>query len=437
MPNNITRNTRIFNAAQFIESVSEEEKSNLYVFVGHAQSRLDEEDINSISLLRGESIMAEYNMLAAKRVNGADVCNVVPRIDWKTGEIYNFYDDRDESLDTKRYYVMNRNYDVYVCLWNNDGGQSIAQPLSRSTRSFEMPDGYKWKYLYTIEPADQLRFLTSRWMPVRSNSVVQRSAVDGKIEVVITERVGSDYDSNKANNIITVQGDGEGLVMDYVLNDNQITDYIVADGGAGYKYANITVTHTLGLGSGAASRIVIPPKGGHGANPVSELNARYVMVNSRIEYAEGFSDFPIDVEYRTIGILKDPKDIYGNFVNKNTANANYVLRCAVNSGADFSKNQYITGNISGSNAFIVTSNVVNTTTVDVRYVQGFGLTNSYKTFNIGEEVTASNSTSIGIVTEIAPPEIVPDSGDILYIDRRPPVRRSPDQAENIHIVIAF
>lgn len=437
MPNNITKNTRIFNAEQFIESVSEEQRSNIYVFVGHAHPRVDDDDIANVTILRGESITAEYNMLAAKKVNGADLCHVIPRIDWKVEEIYDFYDDRDPLLETKRYYVMNSNYDVYICLWNNNRGRSSSQPVSRSTRSFEMPDGYKWKYLYTIEPADQLRFLTSRWMPVRANSVVQRSSVDGKVEVIITERTGSDYDNNKANNVITVTGDGEGLLIDHELNDNQITDYIVLDGGANYKYANITVTHTLGLGSGASARVVIPPKGGHGANPVSELSARYVMVNSRIEYAEGFSDFPTDVEYRTIGLIRDPEDIFGNPVSRNTANANYVLRCNVASGANFSKNQFITGNISGANAFIVTSNVVNTTTVDVRYTQAFNLTENFKGFNIGEQITASNTSSIGVVTEIAPPEIVPYSGEILYIDRRPPVTRSPDQAENIHIVIAF
>jgi hypothetical protein len=437
MPNNITRNTRIYNAAQFVESVGEEDRSNLYVFVGHAQARLDEENIANVSLLRGESINSSYNMLAAKKVNRADVCHVVPRINWAIGQIYDFYDDRDQNIDTKQFYVMNSNYDVYVCLWNNNRQPSTSQPISRSSRSFEMPDGYKWKYLYTIEAADQLRFLTSRWMPVRSNSVVQRSAVDGKIEVIIPQTFGSDYDNNKANNIITVQGDGEGLLIDHELIDNQITEYVVLDGGAGYKYANINVIHTLGLGQGATSRIVIPPKGGHGANPIAELFARYVMLNSRIEYAEGFSDFPTDVEYRTIGIVKDPKDIYGNPVDKITANANYVLRCTVDSGADFRKNQYITGNISGANAFIVTSNVVNSTTVDVRYIQGFNLTENFKSFNIGEEITASNTSSIGVVTEIAPPEIVPYSGEILYIDRRPPVTRAPDQAENIHIVIAF
>lgn len=436
MPNNITKNTKVFNAEQFIESVSELENNNIYMFVGHAQPRTDESVIENITLLQGEEFSAFYNMVAAKKIQGTDMCQVVPRINWRPDQVYDFYDDRDENLSTKRFYVMNSNYDVYICLWNNDRIRSTVMPTSRSTRAFDLSDGYKWKYLYSISSVDQLKFLTTQWMPVRSDPIVQRAATPGKIEVVLLETEGSGY-TTAANNIITINGDGEGLVVNHQVIDGQISQWTVLDGGAGYKYANISIRHQAGTGSGAAARVIIPPSKGHGADPIIELNAHYVMLNTKIEYAEGQSDFPIDISYRTIGLVKDPLDPLGNRVTNVTANVNYTLKCNVAPGGTFEKDQYVTGNISLANGYIITSNVTETGNVAIRYVQAYGLTSNFKNFNIGEELLASNSGSTAVVTEIGKPEIQPGTGQIIYLDRRPPVSRSPDQAENVHIVIEF
>ena len=37
-----------------------------------------------------------------------------------------------------------------------------------------------------------------------------------------------------------------------------------------------------------------------------ELNAKRVMTNIRLTYAEGAGDFPVDNDFRRIGIIKDP-----------------------------------------------------------------------------------------------------------------------------------
>lgn len=436
MNNNITQNTRIFNAEQFIESVSESENTNLYIFVGHPQPRADETVIEPVTLLQGEEFAASYNMIAAKKVQGTDLCQVIPRIDWRPDKIYDFYDDRDSELFSKPFYVMNTNYDVFICLWNNKRGRSTVMPISRSTRSFDLADGYKWKYLYSISTVDQLRFLTTKWMPVRTNPVVQRATSPGTIEVILAETLGSGY-TTPSRNIMEVIGDGQNLTFSHEVIDGQITRYMISDGGIGYKYANISIQHRDNIGTGASARVIIPPPLGHGARPVRDLGAKYVMLNTKIEYAEGQSDFPIDISYRTIGLLRDPLDTNGNRVTNVTANVNYTLTCNVFVGGTFEKDQYITGNISGANAYVISANVVGTGNATLRYIQSFGFTENFKTFNIGEEVQASNSGVTAVVTSISKPEIDIGSGQILYLDRRPPVTRSPDQAENIHLVLEF
>ena len=46
---------------------------------------------------------------------------------------------------------------------------------------------------------------------------------------------------------------------------------------------------------------------GHGFDPVIELGAFRVMVNAKLSYAEGAGDFPVDNDYRRIGLITNPK----------------------------------------------------------------------------------------------------------------------------------
>lgn len=435
MPNNITNKTRVFNAAQFIESIAEDNPTRLYLFVGRHQPWENDSVADPVSLLEGEQYNAQYNMIGVKRIFPLDMKHVIRRVDWTPDTVYDFYDDRDENLFEKRFYVMNRNYDVFICLYNNDGAVSTVQPQSRSTRAFETSDGYKWKYLYNIPVSEQLRFLTAQWMPVLSDTLVQQTAEPGQITTVLPVNLGANY--TKSNTTVSVIGDGEGLNLDFDVVDGRVTRYTILDGGANYKYANI-VLNTVDQGDGATARLIIPPTGGHGSNPINELNARYVMVNSRLEYAEGYSDFPVDISYRTIGLVRALVDDSSNPTNQTTANTNRTLIITTAEGdTNFSAEQFVVGANSNANGYILTSNVISNTEVEVRYTQGYDLTGNFRFFNVGEAVFASNTNAAGTITAIAGRETNPLSGEILYIDNRPPVTRSPDQAENIHIVLEF
>ena len=62
-----------------------------------------------------------------------------------------------------------------------------------------------------------------------------------------------------------------------------------------------------GVSGVGALEVVIGPEGGHGsADMEAELNAKRVMTNIRLTYAEGAGDFPVDNDFRRIGIIKDP-----------------------------------------------------------------------------------------------------------------------------------
>ena len=79
-------------------------------------------------------------------------------------------------------------------------------------------------------------------------------------------------------------------------------------GGTGYTFGKISIGAITGIGTGTAGEVdvVIPPPSGHGAESVVELGAFRVMINAKLSYDEGAGDFPIDNDYRRIGLITNP-----------------------------------------------------------------------------------------------------------------------------------
>ena len=68
------------------------------------------------------------------------------------------------------------------------------------------------------------------------------------------------------------------------------------------------------------------PKGGHGADPINELAGFFVMTNIKLDGAEGSGDFPIDNDYRQIGLIRNPFNHGTTTISTgNTLNANKSL----------------------------------------------------------------------------------------------------------------
>ena len=58
-------------------------------------------------------------------------------------------------------------------------------------------------------------------------------------------------------------------------------------------------------------------------------------------------------------------------------------------------------------------------------------------FDVGEEVVGNVNSTTGTITSIQTPEVIPYTGDVLYVENRKKITRAFDQAENVHIVISF
>lgn len=189
-------------------------KSYLYAFIGKALPWNDGTEIPPAPSDSDNDININFRYgIVAKQLSYSDASLVIPRINWTSNTVYNNY------LANTNFYVLNSKDQVFKCLDNNNGVESLEEPeLSLSTTSLEQPffetsDGYKWKYMYTITSSQKQKFFNEDWMPVVTNKFVNAAAKPGSIDIVTITNPGNNYVSGTLQDIITVTGDGTGAVL--------------------------------------------------------------------------------------------------------------------------------------------------------------------------------------------------------------------------------
>ncbi len=251
------------------------------------------------SISQGYSVNADT--IAMKKVNYADMTLAIPRINWTSGRVYTMFEhDSPEEIIPNNYVVTDsgNQYNVYKCINNRAyvddsvGVQTVAstvKPTSTSTTEFqETSDGYVWKYMYSIELSDALKFLTKDYIPVdtilyepvdvSSAEYVQwqiqlnAAGVDGEIEWIKIEpnevggavSGGSGYHPNI--NITGIALTGNTLSIPNISNTSlDYTKYFVIDLGNNEQFEitqwNVTGTTAAvtvnGSFTGGADRSVI------------------------------------------------------------------------------------------------------------------------------------------------------------------------------------
>ena len=521
MPAIITDQFRILNAETFVQSLTGigTTANYYYTFLGHPNPRNVEIDnygatdwiINPPDPKDSFEQENTYHdsMLFLKRVNSSDVSRIIPRYDWSTGVTYDMYrnnydinngapQSNSKTLYGAKYVVVNSEFKVYICLNNGSepgntaGKPSLVEPNFVSTDPQSQTDGYLWKYLYTITPADVIKFSTEKYIPVPkewgdvSTLAVKNAAVDGKIETAVIKSRGSGYD--KVGSVTTgtgiienvpIKGDGTGGEVAITISGGEITKVEVTSGGTGYTVGvvNFTVTDLptkLNNGTGGEIEIIIPPKGGHGNDIYRELGTHRVMIYSKYDTN---SDFIIGNDFSRVGIVKNPtKHSSNQLINTSTATNLGALKLkpqvasASTSEFDYPLNAKITQHLGVGNTAVGYVASWDRDTGVLRYYQPAGLsklsTYGYELLDFVGGATASPIVSVGGTANLIPdaafhqtntilsgekhidlgqtfnfgkanPDVERYSGEIIYIDNRAPVTRSASQKEEVKIVVEF
>ena len=283
MPAVITDQFRISNAETFVQSfVGVGTTANYYyTFLAHPNPQGLYNEVenygtgtwNTIPPSPKDSFEQEYSyhdsMLFLKKVGVEDVTRIIPRYDWQNGSTYDMYkhnydinnptsQSNSKTLYEGKYVVVNSEYKVYLCINNGSdpenekGKKSLVEPNFVSTipqaASVNAQDGYLWKYLYTISPAEVIKFATDDYIPLPKNwgdpstITVKNAAVDGGLQTIVITNRGSNYQLSDGTTIrVPVYGNGSGGEATITIANGEVSTAEITSSGTGYTRAFIRV----------------------------------------------------------------------------------------------------------------------------------------------------------------------------------------------------
>jgi hypothetical protein len=428
-------------AEQFKESVSEPSpNTKIYLTFGRVDAWSNESSPDTANSSVATVYEVWNNMIGGKRLISSDIAHVIPRFNWTANSVYTAYDDLRTDLHTgnNQFYVVTTDKNVYKCIANNYGGASTVEPSSLNDSIVSSTsDGYSWKYMYTISDADQLRFMTTSYIPVKTLSLndgstqwgVQNNAVEGAIHYIAITNSGNNY-SNANTITISISGDGSDASATATINSisNTINSIVILNPGSGYSYANVAVTSTVG--ANANLRAIISPPGGHGSDPLYELGGRYVMVNARLRYDES-GVLPVTNDFRQIALIKDPilKGTSNTSVNSAILQTTTVTTVGV---GDYTQDEYVYQGASLAAASFK-GRVVNWDSSTGKVL----LINTQGDITASQSLIGSTSFTVRVVSSVTDEALQKYSGRLLYVDNIKPITRATDQIEDFKILIKF
>lgn len=465
----VTTDFRVLNAENFKEDVA---AGGMYLGIGKpdvwSTSMSDTTDTTPFTPYDNLENKHEAwkNMLGLKKLQASDITHVVPRHSWTTGNSYTAWDSDQADIYDNPFYVITNEFKVYKCIVKG-ASVSTQQPTQTNTAPTAESDGYVWKYMFTVSVSDAEKFLTLSYIPVKTvslafnNDAAAESALsEGDYAQYLNQKASRDHakaagierievtaggQNYHANDVFTVAftGDGSGAAVAdagvTVDGNGAITALALTDKGTDYSVADITITHNNAsggtAGTGATARAVIAPKGGHGVDPVTELGAFYIGLNTLLGGTDN-TDLVIGQDFRQVSLIKNPYNFGTTTVSTDTtlrATKHLLIASGQNTNG-FVVDAILTGGTSGAKAFLAE---IDATAGKLYYHQNSKT--GYTPFQNGETVTGvgGGSATLHSGTALGSAEVANNSGQMIFLENRTPINRSSSQIEDIKVIIEF
>ena len=204
--------------------------------------------------------------------------------------------------------------------------------------------------------------------------------------------------------------------------------------GSGYTNAVATLS-TSGSTIPAKVRPIFATPLGLGGDARDDLKSTSFMFHVKPDGTEN-NDFIVGNDFRQVGLIKGIKDSAG--VNDFSGSTGIALKklTFASQTSNFTVDKTIQGATSGAKALIDRVDSANALFFHQTEVTGF------VGFDSGENITEVDGTGAGTLTTpsagqlpFTTPEVLVNTGDVLYIDNRASVSRATDQTEDIKVVI--
>lgn len=430
---------------------SQEEFLNLYCFIAKVDPWVDE---NNIPLPENTDLYLKNvskNLIAIKKINTNDIIPIIKRIDWVSGTIYSQYSSNVNNGNVINYYVRNSYDQIFKCLYNRtninsvNGSQSTIQPVIDFTTNItsnvlEFEDGYKWKYLFTIDAGAKLKFFDENWIPLPSpthrTSIANNPIGCGEISIINVYNTGENYSDDQGRDITTsiqITGDGSGASAQAVIIGNTVNKIIMSKTGSNYTYANVEIKPKPGYtGNNAVLIPEISPIGGHGYNLINELGCRNIMITAEFNGTES-ATLPTDIDYRQIGLMTNPEIVVGTssqFANSTIYRLTHDVIVAQGSGIYQQDEIVYQGTLSNPT---YSGRVLNFNTID----NILFLINTQGTIRLSEGIFGTNSKVSRLAIRETVEQVIPYSGNIIYIENRTKVQRTYTGLEQFRLTLNY
>lgn len=226
---------------------------------------------------------------------------------------------------------------------------------------------------------------------------------------------------------VEFQTDGSSQPLAYsVVNtvSNSIASIVILDNGSNISWANVSIKSNTSFGTGANLYAIVPPPGGHGSDPVSELNVAGIGVSFNFANTEGSTIPTANVLYNKIGLIKNPYVLNANNTKGARYSSNTFNQLVVGIvNYTFSKEEIVTGQTSGAKGVVAFSNsTVVWLSGDTHWVSGEQVANS-----AGSVVSTITIQSVGNVYS---KDMKP-----LYVQNINNVNRLNTQTESFKLII--
>ena len=442
MPAIITNAFRTYNADNFIGSFA---TNKVYLMIGKADSwsgasagQYSESSPSDTAIpTPKDTTVAPYihhnDMIAAKLINASDVSHVVKRTDWTSGTVYTEYDHNQDDQIDQTFFVMTDQYNVYKCISNYGGVVSTVKPTGQSSSIIETSDNYRWKFMYEVQQADVLKYVTTDWIPIKylttndgtAQWTVQQAAIDGALEHIDVTAGGTGYVNTNTGTAQT----GSTSTTIKLASTASATDDI---------YNSMTVYISSGTGSGQIKVITDYV----GSTKVATVSAWTTTPDATSVY-EVMPAVSITTTEGT-GATARCSSIIGGVVKKIAMTAvglgyrqatatitggggsNCVLEPRIGPKGGHGKNPKT--ELGGA---YVMMNVRLTGTEGGDFVVG----DDFRKVVLITNPNASGAAATA--TTYSANEMDDDSGEQIYVEFRAPINRASDQTEDVKLVVEF
>jgi hypothetical protein len=193
---------------------------------------------------------------------------------------------------------------------------------------------------------------------------------------------------------VQIDGDGTGAAAFSIVDPNtkKITGIEVINRGSNYTYANVTIFGNTGLETTVADnaqvRAVMPPRGGHGYDAYSELNAQQLCYSTTFTETENGKIPGSGSQYRRVGLIVNPQysNVLVTFSNTGSSQASFGVGTFVYGSISKAKGKV--SNFYSTNSTIKMSNVTGI------FIASDLLTSTYANGSVAVNATSNSVASI-------------------------------------------